>query len=108
MRLDVIEIYISNGMFFILFQIAIYIWFSKIRKRLNKKIFLAYLITFWFFFLFNVVYTGYFGWNMEPINETEWWLDNISTAGLITSFVMLWQSIITDPKKKDKIANKTN
>ena len=105
---EVIQTYIFNGVIFALLQTASYMWFSKIRKRLNRKMFVMHLITFWFFFLFNVIYTGYFGWNMEPINKTEWWLDNISTAGLITSFVMLWQSIITDSKKKNEIANKTN
>jgi hypothetical protein len=107
METNVIGIYLSEFIIQILIQVMIYIYFSK-RGRLNKGLYLCHVVTFWFFFFFNMIYTGYFGWNTDPINETELWLDNISLAGWITSIVMLCQSIITKPIKKGDMTDETN
>lgn len=56
--------------------------------------------------IFNFIYTGYFGWNWEPVNETEVLLDRVSNTMVILSVIIYALGKIAYYKvlsKKDEI-----
>ena len=97
---ECLSIYIQSTICFAIWHYIVYRWF---RNRMDVAHFKLFLVTFWFFHVFNIVYTGYFGWNLDPVTKTEQILDNVTTAGLFTSLVMLWRSLY--PKKRKGVSS---
>jgi hypothetical protein len=97
---DMIICLMFYGVSTVIFAFIHYAFLSIFIKRINIGHFLLAVATFWAFHIFNIIYTGMLGWNMEAANPLEQKLDNISTAGMLTSFVMLWRSLRL--KKEEK------
>lgn len=79
-----IYVYIIGTLLFI-------VWHALIPKftKISKRNYYIFLITFWFFYGINVIYTGLLGWHLNPTSSSEWWLDTITGIGIMISVIFL-------------------
>jgi|GEM_PF-6597931 len=97
--MECILIYVKSFAIHAFWCYVIYHWN---KSRLDLFHFRYFLITFWFFNIFNMSYTAYFGWNLEPATKLEQKLDNITIAGWFTSLLMFIRAWF--PKKKKGVS----
>lgn len=76
-----VTVYCIQFLIIVFYHIFLYI---GAQPHLNKKYYIAYVVSFWTVCIVNVTYTGMMGWNLHPASELERFLDNVSTALLVT------------------------
>jgi hypothetical protein len=96
-----ITMYIGSSILFLVWHFILFNIYMKTDK-FNRNMLFVYFITFWFFHIGNIIYTGILGWNMEPSTDLEIFLDNVTKAGFIVSLLMLVHSRLKGRDKNDK------
>lgn len=70
------------------FLLATITYLSRNHPRCRNDVFIASFVVLWFFNIFNIIYTGVLGWNLNPATLLEEKLDIITSAGFITGAIM--------------------
>jgi hypothetical protein len=80
--------YIFSTILFLIIHFIV-LWKPRKEKKLDLTHLYIFFILFWFAHIFNIVYTGILGWNLEPASLLEENLDTITVSLMVTSFVAL-------------------